>query len=227
MSIDAPIITFRVTKASFGMSHGKDVSTTRIITLDAVLDDGEDVRISKTHSLRNAKWSIYLHELDIFNEHVATLDAIGMLSYWAESKYSDDFSPESCNASLAIPDVRFESLLSILQTGCLPERINISVSGLTYGWEPDGSAKEWDVKTNKSAPIINISFQVPLAAVPKPFTDELNLDNAEHIPPSAADLRLFHVSIRQLLADSSQKAHSAYRLLSFLLITVIVILLLK
>lgn len=164
MTMDSANITLIPTQATLSFTHSLSAVTARLTTIDCYLEPGTDVRLPTKHTLKNAKWTVYITEAVTYNDHATEQGAIGILKYWPEHQSADDHSPETCQVSVALKPDFFGTLVAALQDGRLPKYIDIGVKGLEYGWEPDGSSCVWNVETTDALPIIEIKFNVPLSA---------------------------------------------------------------
>lgn len=227
MAMDRAYITFKAIKASLELSHGENSSKFRKISISAVLDENEDVRIQNDHSLRNSNWSIELSESEFYSEYVENLNAVGMLLYSKEGGDNLYYSPESCYVSIAFTPTRFESLLNSLQAGRMPEKITISVSGLTYGWEPDGRTKIWDTDANDALGIMSISLHLPLAAVQEPYLSDFISDGIEHTPASNTDIRNLSSELKKELARTLTNINKSNSTIAVLVLILIIVTLFK
>lgn len=149
---------------------------TRSICLAVALEPRQDVQTADKRSLRSVQWTIELLDTEQFNEAATKEGAIGFLSYLPELKTEDNYSPESCAASVAVDKRTFNSLFDVLIAGCLPDWLSVSVKGMTYGgdsdYSPYGLKKIWDAQANRELPIVGISVLVPVAAAATSSTDK-------------------------------------------------------
>lgn len=152
MTIDSASITLIPLQVTLSFAHSLSAVTARIISVDAVLESGTDVRLPTERMLKDANWTATFTEAAIYNDHATELEAIGFFKYWPERQSEDDSRPETCHVSVALTLDVFGTLLSALQNGRLPKAIHIKVKGLEWGWEPDGSGVVWDVEASDALP---------------------------------------------------------------------------
>ena len=159
-----------------------------------MLESGKDVRLPDDRSLKNAKWSMYLFEKETAVGDQAP-EAVGVLSYFEAS--SDDFhsNPEECHIEAGLDRDNFQTLVAALQAGRVPDWISIRAQGLTHGWEPDGSGKVWDTKNTPQAPVISVSFGMPLTSSQAHFLAEDEDEVGGSLPASSADIALLRSTI--------------------------------
>ncbi len=136
----------------------------RTIAMGLKLEHREDVRLPDNRSLKEVSWSMYLVEATDVADVSEKENNIGALFCFEERSRDDDFRPEECHIEAGLNRDIFNALLSAIQAGRLPDRVSVTVHGLEYGWEPDGSGKIWDVKALKRAPVTNLSFGIRLTA---------------------------------------------------------------
>lgn len=145
----------------------------------------EEVRTPDDRKLTNAIWTLTLYENGSGNEFTRLHNAVGMVNYYEEwhSKHDDmDDSPEACHAWANVDSETFVLLREMALAGRLPTSFRLHVSGMNYGWEPDGSAKVWDVKAHKNAPINKI--EIVSSLVKLPATERDAYQNVAFEPPT-------------------------------------------
>jgi hypothetical protein len=87
--------------------------------------------------------------------------------------------------------------------GRLPSEISISVAGMTFDWQPDGSGKVWDNKTSPQLQITAISFITPLiGGDPHDFLDERTEEDT--ILPTRAQVNELLASINRIRGNSNE-----------------------
>ncbi len=97
--------------------------------------------------------------------------AVGTLNYFPLRKDELDFIPATLHFHFYPTESQLTDLIALAQHGRFPCRLNVTVpegQGMKYGWEPDGSGKDWDNVSNHSLPIESVQYEVNLAA---PATD--------------------------------------------------------
>ena len=99
-----------------------------------------------------------------------------MLHYFPLREHDFDVSPTTLDFEHYVTEAQLADLFQLAQHGRFPSRLNIHVAddlGMKYGWEPDGSGKEWDTASSPHVLIESFSFEItiaePPAAVPPPF----------------------------------------------------------
>ncbi|MDR7099161.1 hypothetical protein J2X04_001508 [Lysobacter niabensis] len=123
-----------------------------------LLDD--EVRTPDGRKLNGADWTITFQENGTGSELTKQYNAIGLINYYAEyeSEYGDGCSPEGCHAWADVDSSTFTLLREMALAGKLPSGLRLCTYGMKYGWEPDGSAKEWDVKAYENAVIKDLKI---------------------------------------------------------------------
>lgn len=126
---------------------------------------------------------------------------IGTLTY--SEKYEGDLGsePASYSVEVFIDPSQFDQLVRSARQGKLPAYISIDVvgEGIKYGWEPDGSGKEWDNKARPQLPVVWVGFGVILAADASDVEEE-----PQPGQPSLEDLPPTRAQVAQLMAKVSQ-----------------------
>lgn len=192
-------LTFTASGARLNLEEATKEHNKRSIVMDLALESGRDVRLPDNRSLKSARWRMYLVEKGAPTEEQKS-EAVGVLSYFEES--SDDYhtTPEECHLEVAFDADSFHSLLTSLQAGRIPDWVSVRVQGLEHGWEPDGSGKVWDVKETPQAPVISVSFGIPLTA-PQARTPANDNDDevGSTLPASSADI----LELRSTMANQT------------------------
>lgn len=138
------------------------------------LAKGIEVRTPDKRSLKDAEWAITLYENGSGNKLTELHNAVGLINYYEERQYDQvdiDDSPEACYAWANIDSKTFLLLRDMALGGKLPSGLRLHARGMGYGWEPDGSAKEWDVKAHKNAVIEKIEVIAALVKLPEVESD--------------------------------------------------------
>jgi hypothetical protein len=193
------------------------------------LEPGEDVRTPDKRSLRDAEWTLSLLEAESYNESAAAEGAIGYLAHFEEHSSVDDYSPEACHISVAVKRALFEPLLAALQMGRVPDWASIRVKGMTYGWEPDGSGKEWDVREAKHVPVLELSLRLPVAAAPTLPTTSSGDEPIEPIalPVTGADLKQTQAALISAVQERLGQTQRSMKTLIALVFVLLLVLLFK
>lgn len=144
-------------RVNVGTKHSK--GSERSISMRVELERGERVRLLPDKSLNKAAWSVFLTEGTSYNDEADKQQAIGYLSHNDANHALDSYYEEKCFVRAAVPTKMFESLLTALQSGRLPTDMWVRIRGLTYGWEPDGSGKEWDIEKCSHPSVLEITDQ--------------------------------------------------------------------
>lgn len=77
----------------------------------------------------------------------------GTLSYWEGSKDNLFGSHPTYNVELWVSNEQLRRIQQTMADGLPLRGVNVEVSGLQYGWEPDGSGKKWDNAKDKTLQI--------------------------------------------------------------------------
>jgi len=117
-------------------------------------------------------------------------EAIGVLSHFKERSDEDGSRPEGCHIQAVLKPEAFATLVGALQAGRVLDRVTARVQGLEYGWEPDGSGMVWDIAKAPKAPVVELSFGIPLTPPePTPSSDAEDEVDETNFPASGADIR--------------------------------------
>jgi len=89
-------------------------------------------------------------------------DKIGSLNFHPPSKKDEvnDASPASLQANVFLDDQIFNSLMNTLHSGKRPKWLQLDIERegtLEYGWEPDGSRKEWKIDNPSDIATIDVT----------------------------------------------------------------------
>lgn len=74
--------------------------------------------------------------------------ANGSLSYWEGYESDFDGAPSRYSVVLRLPSDELQNLRRTIAEGNPLVSMSVRVPDLRYGWQPDGSGKEWDNATN-------------------------------------------------------------------------------
>lgn len=164
-----------------------------------VLED--EVRTPDGRKLNDAEWSMTFYEGGSGNKFTELHDAIGMINYYAEwrSKHDDiDDTAEACHAWANLDSMNFTLLRDMALAGKLPNGLRLHAFGMNYGWEPDGRAKEWDVKAHKNAAISKIEIVTKLVTTPEPARDDSDPFAAPVSEPETPELAATRAAAKAL-----------------------------
>lgn len=157
------------------IARSRDPATSLPSSLNMRLRLPDEVRKPDDSELTNVIWTMTLYENGPGNEFTKLHNAVGMINYFEErrSKHDDiDDSPEGCDAWANVDAETFALLREMALAGRLPSSFRLHVSGMNYGWEPDGSGKVWDVKAHKNASINKLEIVASLVKLPVTEQDE-------------------------------------------------------
>ncbi len=122
----------------------------------------------RTKGKQVAVGQLNIYEVDLSAEHEWTL------RYNAPWKDEKSEIPASIWFYICFKPAEFSELLSNIQNGVYPRRIDVEFGeskSLKFGWEPDGSAQEWDNREKPAMlPITSIEFSYEFPDA-KPKTD--------------------------------------------------------
>lgn len=98
--------------------------------------------------------------------------------------FDDDIHPQPASyiVQATLPPNRFIELLSAAQFGRVPSEISVSIEGMEYDWQPDGSGKKWDNKNSPYLPVSSVNFLVPL--LPFKQGEQTEMSHAEQLLPA-------------------------------------------
>ncbi|MGH9890899.1 MAG: hypothetical protein ACREA0_02720 [bacterium] len=213
-----PTISFLPKQASLHLEDSFSGPERRAISLTVDLDGGEDVRTPEGRSLRSAEWTVLLEETESFNEGYHEGE-IGYLSHGPESTCE----LEGCHIEAHIHRETFTSLLETLQAGRMPDWVNVKVKGLTYGWEPDGTGKVWDISANANVPVLELTVRIPLAAAPVLTTSEGEDEHVSHFPATSAHVKALGDNLLSVMKDQ----HRSVKMLAALVLVLLLVLLFR
>ena len=105
----------------------------------------------------------------------------GSLSYW-KGRDDDDIDgyPSRYTVVIRLPSDAMQSLRDGIAQGTPLQSVSVRVPGMKYGWQPDGSGKEWDNATNAALEVdgFALHFGQPEEeeVVPDPPETEVNTE---------------------------------------------------
>jgi hypothetical protein len=181
----------------------------QIVLLGEVkLKRGESVNLSNEDFEKlEGKIRIVDARTDLLNDD----KPIGRLTYFKEIA--------SYELDVKIPTRRFDALLTTVTQGRLPSEISITVAGMTYDWQPDGSGKKWDNKKRPDLPITSITIYTALiGGDPRDFFDARTIE--ETLPPTRAQLKVLLEAINYVAGRSRETAIFLFIILGLLLVVV-------
>ena len=201
-----PILFLQPQTASIHFEVHADGGRPRSISMEALLEYDQDLLAKDERSLRILKWSIQLLDSTSFNEAATSEHAIGFLTHLPEYEFKYNLVAESIHASVAIEPSIFKSIYEVLISGRLPKSLVISCDELKYGWDPDGKVIIWDIESNRSIPVAEISINIPLISSSSRIDNDSELKTELHqtFPATSADVRI----IGDRLTTSLSSNHS-------------------
>lgn len=171
---------------SMSMSRSRDEDSPATNSLSMRLIVHDEVRTPDDRKLNGAEWWMDFYENGSGNELTEQHNAIGLINYyeaWQSEHYDIDDTPESFHAWVNVNSQTFTLLRDMAMAGKLPSSLRLRAMGFTYGWEPDGSTKEWDVKKHKNAVILRIEINTSLVKPSEPVPDSDESDAFQETPP--------------------------------------------
>lgn len=203
---------------SIQLNQYPDNSVAPSISMGLRLSGCDNVTTPEERSLNNIEWSISVYQGPVSNEHVQALGAIGMLNYYPATEDVDYSIEEGCSAWAHLEQEPFSLLSRFVMSGRLPNSVRIHArgGGFRYGWEPDGSRKVWDVKTNKNASVEQL--EISLGIVGQSENEEPVTE--AHRPVAADDLHTLERSLSATFSGNIERINS--RLGWILLIAVLI-----
>jgi len=160
------------------LSHSNDDETELSIKCTAT-DDFGVLEIGKDHVFSSRKNRSFLskrHACELWvrikrrssaSETTAaklslSKDKIGELSFYPASKANEGTpsTPASLDAIVFLEDKLFDSVLNTLLWGKRPKWLQLNIEReetLRYGWEPDGSRKEWTIDNPSDPASVDIT----------------------------------------------------------------------
>jgi hypothetical protein len=201
-------IRFTVFGSRLNIDEAIDEQSRRSIAFRLHLHPDEDVRLLDNCTLKDVHWSMYLREAI---EPSKEVEALGTLSHFDAMSDDYDSEPENCHVDAALKPDNFALLLSAMQTGRVPNSVNITVRGLEYGPDPKGRIKVWDVTAMRCAPVIKLSFGIPLTVHGlEESSDAEELETADNLPASKADIRSLQQELSQQFALLGRSARKTF-----------------
>lgn len=135
--------------------------------------------------------------------------AVGSLSYWEGHDDYIDGHPSSYTLVIRLPPDDLASLRNAIAQGTSLQSVNVRVPGMKYGWQPDGSGKEWDNKANPGLEIDGFALYFG-----KPEEEEIVPD-----PPETE----VNTEVKSLLALREVHKMLAYILTALVVLLVVII----
>lgn len=168
---DAIIDAF-LERCQLTISRGEGV--TNYDNLNCKLRVVDEVRTPDGRKLNNADWGLELYRGGRGNELTEQNNAIGLLNYYPSMDDDGVPTPELCAAWVGMDEATFDDFRALAASGKL-RGFRFFLKGIDYGWEPDGSAKEWDIEKYPNAYITAIEIISELHNNGKADDEELNL----------------------------------------------------
>ena len=113
---------------------------------------------------------------------------IGLLHYLPgrERKIDSETTLPSLSFEVYLTEAQMELMLNLAREGRWPETFGFDLAddkGMKYGWEPDGSGKDWDTSMFPRIPIEGLQFQIPILDAPS--KEEAPVPNTPTTPVGA------------------------------------------
>lgn len=173
------ILTFELLARRFVYDRGSDYSQRRLL-FEAVLSAGDELNVLNKGQLRkgDVTFTTKPHE-----RLIATLKYIGA---W-EDKDNDAKHPHSFSLAAVLSNEAFYPLMSVdldVNQVYLTLDTDLFDSGLTYGYDPNGSEKIWDLE--KEDPLKAESFTIVIKAKEEAEEEvpEFELEERSPQPPT-------------------------------------------
>jgi hypothetical protein len=140
-------------------------------------------------------------ELDFLKTRGEGFDkAIGGVHYFAASTHDFGSHPAALMFEIMVDDPEMETLLQLAANRLYPSALNVTVEGMDYDWQPDGSGKKWDNIARPILPITAADFTLPISEPPTESDEEDSFDpSPAPRPPESALPFLKEISQRILL----------------------------
>jgi len=222
VDVEGAIVTFTPRDARVHLGAGNANSTGRSISMRVELEQGEDVRLPNDQSLKRVRWNVHLVEATSYNDEADKQKAIGYLSHHEAAKDSTLLLDETCYISAALAPATFSSLLTVLESGRLPNQIYTRIRGLKYGWEPDGSGKVWDIAKTPGPSVLEIKFSTPLITSGEDRDGEQ--DTFDYSPPARGDIERLERSVAEALAALRRESSKHWLMLLCLILLIVAML---
>ncbi|MHC8356764.1 hypothetical protein ACYZTL_16450 [Pseudomonas sp. LB3P81] len=177
-----PILRFRPVSASFTIGRVLDGPVSRTINMRLSLPFPSDVLTQDRRSLRDVHWSVQFVERLHISDKGKNEGFIGHVSYNAPYDDDDERIPESCSADVALDPDTFKTLLDRLSHKSLPSIIHLTTRGLTYGYDPDGWEKVWNIEEKPWIQVIEVAINLGLIDGPTAVDDAEPSDEPAYEP---------------------------------------------
>lgn len=163
MTSDAgPTICFQPSSASLHFADSFSEPLARAIYMQLRIVGGTSVQDQNERPLSGLDWSLRIVEVE--NDDVVREGSkvIGYVLH-AKETHSDSVSaPASISLHIRLRRAAFEWLYEYLIANQLPKEISVGMTGMNYGWEPDGSLVRWDIDKVPVPQIISVSLHCPI-----------------------------------------------------------------
>ena len=112
---------------------------------------------------------------------------MGLVHYFPawEGGFHED-RPATVSFEVFLTQEQMSVMLELACEGRFPKKLRFDLAddkGMKYGWEPDGSGKDWDTKQFPRIPIEGLSFQIPI--IDEPSEEETPTSNTPPTPVGA------------------------------------------
>jgi hypothetical protein len=176
------------------------------------LRQGGRVRLSTGGDLRELEGSVYLRVGDATPDGKAIYEGDDPIR-WGGLHYlaADSDDDQSYYIDLHISQSQFDRVQRLVELGSVPV-LNIDLgddslfkkdgeAAIKYGWEPDGSGKEWDNKNHQHLPIKGFTF-IAKVGVSDDTEDDENGPRADLRAPTRRDLNALGESFRKFQSQA-------------------------
>jgi hypothetical protein len=184
-----PIMTLDIVAAKLFGDISSSLSDTLKLSLTAKLDDGERLGLATGEKIKDVDIYVGFYTVPT-DEHIQHFKrfsgwadyakGVGTLAYLAS--HENDGVPASLHFQFYPSEPQLTKLVMLAQHGRFPSRLNITVpdgQGMQYGWEPDGSGKDWDNISNQILPVESVHFLINL---PTQATDNPSPPDSPFLP---------------------------------------------
>lgn len=137
------------------------------LQLSAKLINRDEIRASSSsdRNLAGLPWGIEL----TCGEWTGSMGGMGLASYHPELDSDDYHASEQFWISAATSLERYRQVVELLNPAPGHQLVaSFDVDGLSYGWEPDGSAVGWNLEQSTHLPIRKASFSLRAIAEATP-----------------------------------------------------------
>lgn len=126
-----------------------------IVSLKGRLIDRDELRTPEGRDLTSREWAIRLTS----DNWTGSLGGIGVASYIPELDDEEHGHDEFFSLELSTSPTTLAAVIDMARGRPSDFTVAFETNALRYGWEPDGSAVEWDCDAQQHIPVTDASFK--------------------------------------------------------------------